>query len=295
MDKLNKKLISIKKQLNRLDKSAKPSSSMESKYLQDELHLYLDSEYDTTDTEKFIISSFWKEAYKSYKDGGYITNDAYISKVRFKYEKTLLNDKLDKFCKNSKRALDIGCGNGRYTKEFAKRFNEVVGIDLSKKQIKQNQKNNKRKNTRYLNEDFIESKNSKLGKFDFIFVGDIFMYTNDKDVEEVFSSLLKLLDKDGLLIVRESVLNIGYEHYRSKNYVAYYRNKEFYKNGTFKEYCLKSYRNYGYNLYDLRKYFIVFKNQKQKIKNNPKKLDKIVNKFVPNSLRTSYFYLYKGV
>lgn len=205
----------------------------------------------------------------------------------------MINDKLDKFCKNSKRALDIGCGNGRYTKKFAKRFDEVVGIDLSKKQIKQNQKDNKQKNIQYLNEDFIESNNSELGKFDFIFVGDIFMYTNDKDIEKVFSSLLKLLDKDGLLIVRESVLNIGYEYYKSKNYVAYYRNKEFYINGIFKNQFFKSYQNCGYNLYDLEKYFSVFKEKREQIIKETVLLDKIVKTYISKYLKTSNFFIYK--
>ncbi|MBN2782221.1 MAG: class I SAM-dependent methyltransferase [Campylobacterales bacterium] len=292
MDKLNKKLINIKKRLTRLEKDDKSSSGVY-QYLQDELHLYLDSEYDTTDAEKFIIGSFWKKAYKKYKDGGYITNDEYISKVRFDYERIILEDKLDRFCKNSKRALDIGCGNGRYTKEFAKRFDAVVGIDLSKKQIKQNKKDNKQTNIIYLNEDFIESKNNTLGKFDFIFVGDIFMYTNDKDVEKVFASLINLLDENGILIIRESSMDVGYENYKSKNYVAYYRNKEFYKKGIFKENFFKSYKNCGYNLYDLNKYFDVFKDEKIKIENNPMKLDKVVDKFIPKTTRTSYFYLYK--
>ncbi|MEA1955425.1 MAG: class I SAM-dependent methyltransferase [Campylobacterota bacterium] len=292
MNKLNKKLIRIKKQLNKLDKSGK-SSSMAYKYLQDELHLYLDSNYDTKDVEKFIISSFWKDAYKNYKDGGYITNDAYISKVRFKYEKTILNEKLDKFCKNSKRALDIGCGNGRYTKEFTKKFDEVVGIDLSKNQIKENKIRNKKENIKYLNENFIDSKNNNLGTFDFIFVGDIFMYTNAKDIEKVFTSLIKLLNKDGLLIVRESSMKVGFEDYKSKNYVAYYRNKKFYKSGVFNNNFLKSYRNHGYNLYDLGKYFSVFKNERDAIKKYPLMLDDIVSKFIQDTKRTSYFYLYK--
>lgn len=292
MDKLNKELIEAKKRLAQLDKLNK-SSTKQYIFLQDKLHLFLDGKYDTIHTEKFIISSFWQDAYKKYKDGGYITNDKYISKVRFKYEKIVLNDKLNKFCKKSKKALDIGCGNGRYTKEFAKRFDEVVGIDLSKKQIKQNQIKNKKENIKYLNENFIDADSSKLSKFDFIFVGDIFMYTNIKDVKKVFKSLLNLLNKDGLLIVRESSMDIGFEDYKSKNYVAYYRNKEFYKSGIFKDNFVKSYRNNGYNLYNLDKFFNVNKNKRDEVKNNPLLLDDIVKNYVSKYLKSSYFYIYK--
>jgi len=289
MDKLNKELITIKKKLDILDNS----SSKKYKYLQDKLHIYFDSSYDTNDAEKFIISSFWQKAYKNYKDGGYITNDKYISKVRFKYEKTILKNKINKFCENSNKALDIGCGNGRYTKEFAKIFDEVIGIDLSKKQIKKNQKENKLSNIKYLNENFIDADNDKLPKFDFIFVGDIFMYTSDNNVKKVFKSLLNLLNQDGILIIRESSMDIGFENYKSRNYVAYYRNKEFYKNGIFKDNFVKLYKNYGYNLYHLDKYFNVNPDAKIKIEKNPKLLKKVVKQFVPKELRTSYFYIYK--
>jgi len=292
MDKLNKKLIKAKKKLIKLDE-LKKTSTKKYKFLQDKLHLFLESKYNTIETEKFIISSFWQKAYKNYKDGGYITNDTYISKVRFKYEKTILKNKINKFCKNFNKALDIGCGNGRYTKEFAKIFDEVIGIDLSKKQIKKNQKENELSNIKYLNENFIDADNDKLPKFDFIFVGDIFMYTSDNDVKKVFKSLLNLLNQDGILIIRESSMDIGFENYKSRNYVAYYRNKEFYQNSIFKDNFVKLYKNYGYNLYHLDKYFSVNPDAKIKIEKNTKQLKKVIKQFVPKELRTSYFYIYK--
>ena len=293
MNKLNKKLIIIKKKLDKLDNS----SSKKYKYLQDKLHLYFDSKYDTSDAEKYIISIFWARAYDNYIDGGYITNDTYISKVRFDYERKKLNKVLKKYLTNNKRALDIGCGNGRYTKEFAKNFDEVIGIDLSQKRVDENnqQNKNKNKNITYLNENFITMPKDTLGKFDFVFVGDIFMYTNDSDVEKVFINLLKLLEKDAILVVRESSMDIGFEDYSSKNYVAYYRNKEFYQNGIFKDNFVKLYKNYGYSLYHLDKYFSVNPDARIKIEKNPMKLKKVVKQFVPKELRTSYFYLYKGI
>lgn len=292
MDKLNKELIEIKKKLIKLDKQNK-NTTLKYKKLQDKLHLFLDSTYDTIPTEKFIISSFWQDAYQNYTDGGYITNDPYISEVRFKYEINKLNLILKKHLHTTNRALDIGCGNGRYTNELAKTFQEVVGLDLSKEQIKKNKSLNTDKNITYLNENFISCDTDKLAKFDFIFVGDIFMYTNDNDIESVFHSLLTLLNKNGLLIVRESCFNIGYENYKSKNYVAYYRNKKYYKSGIFKDTFCKSYRNYGYNLYDLGKYFSVYPNDKNKIKDKIFSLEKIVKKYVNKYTKSSYFFSYK--
>ncbi len=292
MDKLNKELIKAKKKLIKLDE-LKKTSTKKYKSLQDKIHLYFDSKYDTNDAEKYIISTFWAKAYDNYTDGGYITNDTYISKVRFDYETKKLNKILKKYSTSNKRALDIGCGNGRYTKEFAKNFDEIIGINLSQKRVDKNNQQNKNANITYLNENFITMPKDTLGKFDFVFVGDIFMYTNDSDVEKVFTSLLKLLEKDAILIVRESSMDIGFEDYGSKNYVAYYRNKEFYQNGIFKDNFVKLYKNYGYSLYHLDKYFSVNPDAKIKIEKNPMKLKKVVKQFVPKELRTSYFYIYK--
>ncbi len=60
MDKLNKELIKAKKRLDELDLQGKTyENDNEYKFLQDKIHLYFDSSYDTTKAEKFIINSFW--------------------------------------------------------------------------------------------------------------------------------------------------------------------------------------------------------------------------------------------
>ena len=292
MDSLNKELIDAKKSLMKLDKQNK-TSTKKYKFLQDKIHLYFDSIYDTTEAEKFIIGTFWAKAYDVYKDGGYITNDLYVAKARFKYESMKLKKMIKKHCIKQKRALDIGCGDGRYTREFAKDFKEVVGIDLSKKRVEANNSSNSCKNVKYLNENFITMKKDKLGKFDFVFVGDIFMYTTDAEIENVFQSLLKLLKKDGVLIIRESTLIHNEGYWKSKGYVAYYRNVEFYKNGVFKESFKKAYRNYGYSLYYLDKFFNIFPNKRKKILQKPKRVEKIVKKFVDIYKKSSHFYIHK--
>lgn len=293
MDKLNKELISIKNQLNILSLKKETTSDKYNK-LQNKLHLYLDSsKYKTIDTEKYIISDFWSNAYKNYSDGGYITNDMYLAETRFTYETLKLEKILKKNCKNSIRALDIGCGNGRYSKHFSKLFDEVIGIDLSKQRIEKNTKKNTKKNISYLNENFITMKKDTLGKFDFVFVGDIFMYTCDKNIKDVYSYLLKLLNKDGVLIVRESTLKYGKQDWKSKNYVAYYRNQKFYKTGIFKDNFQKMYKNYGYSLYYLDKYFTTYKDKKNDIRMNPVLLENVVENYVDKYQRSSFFYIYK--
>jgi 2-polyprenyl-3-methyl-5-hydroxy-6-metoxy-1,4-benzoquinol methylase len=293
MDKLNQELIEAKKRLVAIEEEKKALDE-EYKFLQDKIHLYFDSdEYDTDETQKYIIGDFWSKAYKNYKDGGYITNDEYMSKVRFEYEVKELETIINENIKNKSRALDIGCGNGRYTKEFAKLFDNTVGIDLSQERIIQNNQENQNPNINYIYENFMTMQKDALGKFDFVFVGDIFMYTPANDVENVYNNLLKLLNKDGFLVIRESTLIHGNNDWKSKGYVAYYRNVDFYKSGIFEKTFVNLYRNYGYSLYYLDKYFNIFKDAKKDVENNPFLLKEIVPKFVDKSLKSSHFYLHK--
>jgi hypothetical protein len=75
--------------------------------------------------------------------------------------------------------------------------------------------------------------------------------------------------------------------------VAYYRNVDFYKSGIFEKTFVNLYRNYGYSLYYLDKYFNIFKDAKKDVENNPFLLKEIVPKFVDKSLKSSHFYLHK--
>lgn len=292
MDSLNEELIYAHKRLKQIEEEKK---SLEEEYslLQDKIHYYFDSNENTIDTEKYIISQFWAGAYDKYKDGGYITNDEYIVKVRFDYESKLISKILNENNVNYSRALDIGCGNGRYTRELSKSFDELVGIDLSASRIEDNNKENKDSSISYLHKNFMNVESKDLGKFDFVFVGDIFMYTNENDVEQVYKSLLNLLNENGLLLVRESTRLIGSEDYKSKNYVAYYRNVDFYTQGFFKNEFKSKYRNFAYNLYHLDKYFNLFKDKKSDVEDNPMLLDEIVEGSVNKYLKSNHFYVYE--
>ena len=294
MNKLNKKLIKFKKRMNKIE-SLQKSLTNEHKLLQDTIHLYFDSkDFNTREAEKFIISDFWSKAYDKYSDGGYITNDSYISKVRFKYEINQLNNIIKESSVKKGRALDIGCGNGRYTKKFSKIFKNVVGLDLSKEIVLKNTASNKKSNIAYINNSFMNSEAmDKLGKFDFVFASDPFTYTNDKEIKNIFENLLKLLSPNGILLIRESTHIIGDSENKSTNYVAYYRNYKFYEKGIFEKTFQQTYRDYGYNLYHLNKYFNVNKKEKERVKQNPILLNLIVDKYVDKSLKTCHFFLHK--
>lgn len=293
MDKLNRDLIKTKKKLTKVEAKIKRLTK-ESKFLQDKLHLYFDScQYDTTDTEKFIIADFWSRAYKNYRDGGYITNDNFISDVRFSYEVQLINKIIDQENIKTDKVIDICCGNGRYTKEFAKYFQNAVGMDLSLQRIQQNKKENQENSIDYINADFMKAEPSELGTFDLVFASDIFTYTDKSNITSVFNKLLKLVKKGGVLLIRESTRLIGYEDYKSRNYVAYYRNVNFYKKHCFKDYFEKSFRNFGYNLYHLDKYFNVHKEAREQLRKNPALVKNMVKEAVDKHQRTCHFYVYR--
>lgn len=289
MDKLNEELINAKKRLDEID-AQKIILDAEYKVLQDKIHMYFDSPViDTTETEKFIINTFWQKAYEKYTDGGYITNDTGIRELRFPYECEIIKQIINTHCKNKNTALELGCGNGDTTKFLAKFFTNVKGVDMSKKRIEQNIAENSLKNVKF------ECKNAfeENEKFDFVFASDMFMYSPQCDVSLMFEKLLNLLNGGGYLLMRESTKIIGQEDYKSKNYVAYYRNFSFYENGIFKKNFVKTYRDYGYNMYHLNKFFSVFGDKKRdEIKQNPLLLEDIVKKFVDPVLRTCHFFLY---
>ncbi|MDX4071133.1 class I SAM-dependent methyltransferase [Aliarcobacter skirrowii] len=290
---MNTKLINARKEIIEIDEKIKELQGKR-KYLEDLIHLYFDSEkYNTNETEKFILNYFWSNAYKNYKDGGFITNDDFIIKNRFNYEIKKLDQIIENNCKNKKRALDIACGNGRYTREFSRSFNEVIGIDLSKDIIDENNKNNKNNKIQYINENFITMGKNNLGIFDFIFVGGLCTYTSDIiDLEEMFKSLINMLNKDGILILREGTKKIGENFHKSINYVSYHRNVNFYKEGFFKDYFYKEYQNYGYSLYHLNKFFTVHNDFREKIEENPFLIEKIVKNYVDDEMKSNHFFLY---
>ncbi|AJP43185.1 hypothetical protein EP12_05180 [Alteromonas australica] len=292
MNKVNQDII---KDLTRLFEIEQQQKKLKQEYklLEDKIHLTFDSaKYDTVQAEKHIINKFWSRAYDDYLDGGYITNDQFIVDARFEYEKIIIQNLVNQNVSEYKTCLDIGCGNGRYTKFLSTTFSRCVGIDLSEQRIASNNSENKLKNVEYQCCDISNSSDLVTNGYDFIFVGDIFMYTHESVIDELFHKLLRLLSKNGFLLVRESTLLQGNDNYKSKNYVAYYRNYEFYCSNIFEKHFIKCKRNYAYNLYHLSKYFNVYQ-QHSKVLRNPLILENIVREYLANEVRAGHFFLYR--
>lgn len=293
MDDVNQELISAKIRLNEIER-IKAELDEEYSYLQDRIHVYFDSDiHDTDEAEKFIIGDFWSKAYFKYRDGGYITNDEYISRVRFDYETKLLKKIIEEHAGDRATALDIGCGEGRYTHFLSGIFDTVLGIDLSEERIERNKAANTSGRVAFSNKNFLTMPGSEIGAFDFVFASDVFTYTPDKEIQPIFDKLLQLLSKNGVLIMRESTLNHGSSAWRSKSYVAYYRNARFYEQGVFANTFASSWQVYAYSLYYMNKYFNVFKDKRKQVADNPFLLDEIVPEYIDPSLKSAHYYLHR--
>jgi len=178
------------------------------------------------------INSFWNQAYHDIDDGGYISDDREINRYRFLLEKKELIGFIEKYTTkdNRKRALDIGCGNGKFTEVMADYFAEVDAIDLSQEIIDKNREKKRRDNCNYYCENLEDFSKRVSLVYDFIYVGGVLMYIDDENINKNYKALYKLLNNNGVLILRESVMTIKRVDNISNNYIAYYRHCNDYRN-----------------------------------------------------------------
>lgn len=131
--------------------------------------------------------------------------------------------------------LDLGCGVGGWAIEFAKKCAHVVAVDFSPKLLDLAKETAEAQHI--LNIEFICSSAINFSypvQFDLIFLGGLFKYLNDEDVEKVIAELKKLLKPNGKIISRESI-NISEAQFRNEYdktvemvYQAKYRRPEEY-------------------------------------------------------------------
>lgn len=70
----------------------------------------------------------------------------------------------------SSRVLDLGCGPGWYSRAFALRVSEVIGVDISKNMLEYARQNNAElPNVQFMQMDWASSDVSSLGQFDLVF------------------------------------------------------------------------------------------------------------------------------
>ena len=245
------------------------------------------------------INSFWKQAYREVDDGGYISNDALLNHYRFLVEKRELIEFIEQYSlKNSrKRALDIGCGNGKFTEIIADYFERVDAIDLSEEIIAKNIENGKRDNCFYYCECLEDFAKRVDTNYDFIYVGGVLMYIDDSKIENNYRALDKLLSRDAILVLRESVMSSKRVDNISESYIAYYRQRDYYQKFLdFK--LLEKKENLAYRTSELRNVltrlklgFLFNKNLYQKLLILLKLKDKL---WKPNYNKlVNYYYIFR--
>jgi 2-polyprenyl-3-methyl-5-hydroxy-6-metoxy-1,4-benzoquinol methylase len=146
-----------------------------------------------------------------------------------------------------KTLLDIGCGSGDLCFEAAKFMNKSVGIDFSNNMIKIANKNFKRKNLKFLNEDFLEFKLKE--KFEIISANGFIEYISINDIKKFLKISKNLLTKNGYLTfgTRNKLFNLfslnkfSLNEYEKKKFGQFYKESIWLNNLSLKKFInLKS-------------------------------------------------------
>jgi predicted TPR repeat methyltransferase len=130
--------------------------------------------------EAYVSSLF--DDYSGHFEKELVKDLAY--KVPVKLFKTMKKVRPDRRFKN---ALDLGCGTGLAGKEFADICDNIEGIDLAKKMLKQAEKKNIYRKLH--NQDIAEFLNETNTKYDLFISTDVFIYIGKLD--EIFSAAQK--------------------------------------------------------------------------------------------------------
>lgn len=135
------------------------------------------------------------------------------------------NKILELFNPEGKIILDVGCGNGRYSKVLSETCKKYVGIDIDEDLISRNNKNNKKDNVYFKSGNIINYSSEE--KYDVIILSLAFHEINIKDQGLALLNMLSLLNKDGEIIILDPALkidsfqglyNIAYEYLKYFNH-----------------------------------------------------------------------------
>lgn len=183
-----------------------------------------------------INKEFWdKRAAETdfYSAGSPIKRNDITSVIRQKYRnRTEFNHIRRVINLKGKTLLDLGCGTGRLSFEFAKYCKQVVGFDFSEQMIKKakdHANNLGVKNVRFEVGD-ITHFNTDI-KFDIVFFGGVLMCIPDENLQGVFDSITPLMHRNSVVINRDTLsLNETFttEKISDRPDFAIYRTKEEY-------------------------------------------------------------------
>ncbi len=108
-----------------------------------------------------------------------------------------------------KNVLEIGCNQGLTTLQISKFAKTVTAIDNNENHISNAKKQKIKKNIRYLHVDFFDKKKmSTLGKFEIIYLREIFNFLEIKKKDQLIKLLFKNLNTNGKIIITDFYSNV---------------------------------------------------------------------------------------
>ncbi|MGB6163158.1 MAG: class I SAM-dependent methyltransferase [Pseudonocardiaceae bacterium] len=119
-----------------------------------------------------------------------------------------MNRWLDKNLGSGRRALDVGCGTGRYTVMLADRYDDVVGIDVAPTMIEIAERDRLRPNIRYQTRDVLSLRPEHDGRFDLVLA--LGCVVNVGPPKLVLGHLRNLVAKGGTLLLMEAMWEPGW-------------------------------------------------------------------------------------
>jgi SAM-dependent methyltransferase len=105
-----------------------------------------------------------------------------------------------------KRAIDLGCGSGRFTGLLADRCASVVAVDIAKREIEIARAKRSRPNVEYRAADLLEVGPAKDGLFDVVLsVNTLFHLFRQHDADRVLSHVRSLVAPGGTAVIVDIV------------------------------------------------------------------------------------------
>ncbi len=116
-----------------------------------------------------------------------------------------------------KTVLDIGCGEGRFTKLFTRKAKEVFGIDINERELEAAKKNNADlKNVKFFHENCLKMHFAD-SFFDYVFAPDLIANLADKKVSAI-KEMVRVAKQNGKIFITAYSENALAD--RVKSYVA---------------------------------------------------------------------------
>ncbi len=167
--------------------------------------------------------AFWDAQADDAGDGmtpGLMVSDARLSEYRDLAEKKVFYERMGTLLDAQMRVLEVGCGSGRWTVDFANRFTQVMAADISPKILGHARNRAEREghdNVTFQAESF-ERLDYGGRVFDMVYLGACLHYMSEEAIDEALSKLGDAISESAVLVSRDTVSTLGRTFHRSERY-----------------------------------------------------------------------------